>query len=472
MSKNYYKDILILFGLGIFCYIIFFRHLGEFTIRLWDEGRNAVNALEMLKNKNFIVTYFNNQPDMWNVKPPLHIWIVTAFFKIFGVSELSLRLPSAISATLVVLIIYIFSLKVLKNRWIGILASLIILSSMGFPDIHIGRTGDYDALLTLWVFLGSIFTFLYFKKFERKYIYYAGIFWTLAVLTKSVAGLLMIPGIILFAIFDKKIINLIRQTSFWKTTLIAVLSIAVYYLGREIINHGYLTAVLNEDLFGRYQKDIGSGGNSFWYYWNLFASFRFQKWIYFVPISIIGYFLTKDKTLKSFILFSYILAISYFIIISRSETKQFWYDAQLYPFMSLLTAIFIVLFINKLPFLLRIFPILILCFYMQRYIRTNIAYIHRPDLDKSNSCIQYGYLFRDQSIDINDFAGFHNDLWCSPIQFYLEKNNLERKSLEEIKPGDKILSCDGPSINLLKEKNKSEQIFDNKNGCLELKIID
>lgn len=462
-------DCILILGLLILCYIIFFRHLGEFTIRLWDEGRNAVNALEMVKNKNIFITYFNGVPDMWNVKPPLHIWLVAIFFKLFGVSELTLRLPSAISATLIVLIIYIFSLKVLKNRWIGLLGSLIILSSMGFPDIHIGRSGDYDALLTLFTFLGSIFTFIYFQNFNKKYLYYAGLFWTLAILTKSVAGLLLIPGIILFSVFDKKILKLIKQPSFWKTFLLLILTIGIYYGGREILNHGYLKAVLNEEILGRYQKDIGSGGSNFWYYWNLMASFRFQKWIYFVPISILAFFFTKEKIIKQFIFYAYLLVISYFIIISKSETRQLWYDAQLYPLASLLVASFIVLFIKKIPFLLRFFPILILCFYMQRYIRTNIAYIHRPDLDKSMSCIKYGYLFRDSNIDKSNFIGVHNDV-CSSFQFYFESNNLTTKTIDNIIVKDKILTCDGPTFNEIKEKYNTDIIFDNKDGCLGFEI--
>ena len=452
------------------CYIVFFHHLGEFTIRLWDEGRNAVNALEMVKNKNIFVTYFNGSPDMWNVKPPLHIWLVSVFFKLFGISELSLRLPSAISATLIVLIIYFFSLKILKNRWIGLLGSLIILSSMGFPDIHIGRSGDYDALLTLFTFLASIFTFIYLQDLNKKYLYYAGLFWTLAVMTKGIAALLMIPGIILFALFNGKIIKIIKQPNFWKTFLIFFITIGIYYTCREFLNHGYLKAVLYEEILGRYQKNIGSGGSNFWYYWNLMASFRFQKWIYFIPVSIVAFFATKEKIIKKFIIYSYLLVVSYFVIISKSETKQLWYDAQLYPLASLLIAAFIVLVIKKIPFLLRIFPILILCFYMQRYIRTNIAYIHRPDLDKSMSCIKYGYLFRDQSIDKSGFIGVHKESWCSPFQFYLESNNSKTKIIDDIIVGDKILTCDGITFNEIKEIYDIDILFDNKDGCLGFKI--
>ena len=52
-KKNYlfWIDLILVIGLVGLCYLTFFHHLGEFSIRLWDEGRNAVNAVEMLANK-------------------------------------------------------------------------------------------------------------------------------------------------------------------------------------------------------------------------------------------------------------------------------------------------------------------------------------------------------------------------------------------------------------------------------------
>ena len=147
-----------------------------------------------------------------------------------------------------------------------------------------------------------------------------------------------------------------------------------------------------------------------------------------------------------------------------------WYDAQLYPFMSLLVAITLVEIINKLPLLLRFFPILILCFYMQRYIRTNIAYINRPDLEKSEACLKYGYLFRDKSIKKDGFVGVHKASWCTPIYFYLERDSLVREEISQLKVGDKALTCDSITFNEIKEKYNIDMIFDNKDGCLGFKI--
>ena len=107
---------------------------------------------------------------------------------------------------------------------------------------------------------------------------------------------------------------------------------------------------------------------------------------------------------------------------------------------------------------------------MQRYIRTNIAYIHRPDLDKSTSCIKYGYLFRDKSINKDGFIGVHHEDWCSPFHFYFESNGLETKQVNQIIPGDKIITCDPASYHEISQIYSSNIVFDN-NDCFGFEII-
>jgi len=40
-----------------------FGHLDTLPIRISDESRLAINAYEMLKNKNYLVTHFEGKPD-------------------------------------------------------------------------------------------------------------------------------------------------------------------------------------------------------------------------------------------------------------------------------------------------------------------------------------------------------------------------------------------------------------------------
>jgi 4-amino-4-deoxy-L-arabinose transferase-like glycosyltransferase len=74
-------------------------NLGGMTIRLWDESRMAINALEMYESRHYWVTTFEHQPDLWNTKPPLMIWLQVLSLHIFGVHDWVLRIPAALAAT-------------------------------------------------------------------------------------------------------------------------------------------------------------------------------------------------------------------------------------------------------------------------------------------------------------------------------------------------------------------------------------
>ena len=107
---------------------------------------------------------------------------------------------------------------------------------------------------------------------------------------------------------------------------------------------------------------------------------------------------------------------------------------------------------------------------MQRYIRTNLAFINRPDLDKDNSCLKYGYLFRDRSIDKSGFKVVHNENTCFALQFYVDQNNLFRKEISGIKKGDKILTCDSGTLDNIQKLYKTKDIFVSQNGCVGLEV--
>ena len=464
LTKNNFIDLVLVTFILFLSWFVFFKGLGRYSLRLWDEGRNAINALEMSKNGNLLVTNFNGEPEMWNTKPPLLIWIMNLSFKIFGENELAIRLPSAISALIVVLALYFWLKVFFKSCLVGFLASLIILSSMGFPDWHIGRTGDYDALLTLLVFLASIYFFRYIEfGWKRKDIFYSCLFFGLAILTKGVAGVLIVPGIFIYLLITRNLIKVIKDSNFWKCFFMLVLFVGSYYGIRELLNNGYLIAVWKNEIL-RSVSLADTVKNDFWYYWKFFKEFRFQKWIYFAVISLLSIFLTDDKKVKKLVIFYYVISISYFFIISKSVSKNLWYDAQLYPFMSILVAIFIYLLIKKSPLILRVFPILILVFYMQRYLRTNIAFISRPDLDKENSCLKYGYVFRNNAID-KTTIGVHED-FCTPLDFYLLKNGNKRKKIDQVLVGDKILSCEEKTLDLIDKKYKTEVVLKTEENCV------
>ena len=148
-SKRLWQQSWPYFLLAVLLYMPLFGHLNTLAIREYDEARLALNALEMYQNNNFLVTHFSGQPEMWNTKPPLLIWMQVFWMKLIGVGELAVRLPSAIAALLTCVILLVFCQRYLRSFWFGCIAVLVLITAEGYVSIHGTRTGDYDALLTL-----------------------------------------------------------------------------------------------------------------------------------------------------------------------------------------------------------------------------------------------------------------------------------------------------------------------------------
>jgi len=82
-------------------YLSYFHNLGVIGLVGPDEPRYAWIAREMAESGDWITPRLYGKP--WFEKPVLYYWEAAASFKLFGVSEASARLPSALSALLATL---------------------------------------------------------------------------------------------------------------------------------------------------------------------------------------------------------------------------------------------------------------------------------------------------------------------------------------------------------------------------------
>ena len=93
--------------------------LDALPIFLWDESRQAANAIEMYNNYSWVVTYYDGSPDMWNTKPPLLIWLQVLSMNIMGCTVAALRTPSVLAAFATTLSLFFFIKKETGNIWIA-----------------------------------------------------------------------------------------------------------------------------------------------------------------------------------------------------------------------------------------------------------------------------------------------------------------------------------------------------------------
>src|SRR5437868_15486866 len=85
----------------------FFWMLGTPPLFDVDEGAFSEATLEMFQRGDFLSTYLNGEPRY--DKPILIYWLQAASVALFGVSELSFRLPSALCGSMWVALTFAFA---------------------------------------------------------------------------------------------------------------------------------------------------------------------------------------------------------------------------------------------------------------------------------------------------------------------------------------------------------------------------
>lgn len=319
------------------CFPIFYN-LDALVIRTWDEARLAQNAIQMYDNGNIWVTYCYHVPDMWNTKPPLMIWLQVIFMHFVGINEWAIRLPSALAA--LATITFIFRLVKIQTRttsW-AVLSIAILITTKGYIDLHITRTGDYDALLTLWTTIGGLSLWKYSESGKLSSLYTSSIAFALAVFTKGIAGLLFIPAICIYLCLANQLYSLLASKHFYFAAALFLLIAAMPYLIREHFNPGYIRTVVNNELGGRFLEVKENNSGPWYYYMAALTGRDFIFWFPFIPFGIWMAIKERHKASSRLVIFSGLMATCFLMIISLSRTKLSWYDAPVYPYLSIVSA--------------------------------------------------------------------------------------------------------------------------------------
>ena len=134
--------------LFLFCLFVLFYHLGAPALFEPTEGRNAEIAREILYSHDWVTPHDNFVPVL--DKPIFFHWLIALCYKLFGVSEWSARLPSALAGLGSVVLIYLFARKSL-GLWEAAWSSLILASSVQFYALS--RIVIFDMPLNFFVTL-------------------------------------------------------------------------------------------------------------------------------------------------------------------------------------------------------------------------------------------------------------------------------------------------------------------------------
>ncbi len=317
----------------------------------WDERYHALVAKHLVETPLTPTLYENpilafdykdwTSNSIWLHKQPFSLWMIASSFKIFGISELTLRLPSLLFSTLTILIAFLVGKNLFENS-IGVLTAFFCSINGLVIELASGReTTDHVDTCYLFLITATIlFIVLNYKKQERRYLIGAGIFCGFAILTKWLPAIIVFPLYIVLN-YDKKALEILKDLSIILgfTLLIAVpwqlyafSSYPKEFLWEQHYNNLHFT------------KGLEGHGQPWWYFlnmirmtvneliylvlvWLLVRSNYSKKivfiiaWI-FIPLIIFSFAQTKMQGYILFTFPAYFIAIALFIEFLKEKIKE------------------------------------------------------------------------------------------------------------------------------------------------------
>lgn len=464
-----------------------FGNLGNLPIRQWDEARLSVNAYEMMKSGNLLVTTYQNMPDLWNTKPPFLIWQQALLMRWLDEPELAMRIPSAVAGFLTIVLVFVFVARRFGDYRFAFVAGLILLTSAGYVNLHATRTGDYDAMLVLFTTLSALALWLYTDDGKPAYLYLVFISLALGVLTKSVSALLFLPGMFFYLIYSRKLLALLKNKHFYMGLLCFIIPVGLYYSLREWAAPGYINAVMENELLGRYMNVVENHKETTWYYYHNLVNSRFKPYHWLIPAGMILPFFTGNKRLIRLVVFLSLLLVSYFAVITLGETKLHWYDLPMYPLLAITAAAGIyslLLLFDKIPFppalqfLGLVVPFVVLLLLFFKPVRQTIDRNYKPkEMPWDKHQYTLAYYLRDGLKGKQDlsntyvlFEGYNTGLMVYIHKMADKGITTSYKYYKTLKAGDQVVTYQQPIMDFL-EQQFTLEVVHSQNEITTYKLI-
>lgn len=193
------NNILLLVLLVIFSFLFFYR-MDWNTLVSWDEAWYGSIAREMLKTGDWIKMMWNGR--WYYDHPPMGFWLMAISYKLFGINEFTTRLPSVILGVLTILLVYLTSVQLFKNKVVGFVSGLIMGTTVWY-FIRV-RSGNLDSVFVFFYILTvylSVKSSKNFKWFPLVMAAFGGL-----ILSKTLVG--FSAGILILFLNFKQILKL------------------------------------------------------------------------------------------------------------------------------------------------------------------------------------------------------------------------------------------------------------------------
>lgn len=341
-KKSWAELSLVLASLGAYFY-----KLGSYRFFDGDEMIYHQVAHNINRTGDWVTLYWRFNPDgslvQWFEKPPLIIWLKALLIRLPGQIEFWSRLPSAAAGLGTVLLTYAIG-KRLYNKWVGLIAAFIVLTSPGL--IHVFRIGRLDGPLIFFFWLA--FYFALRLKEHPKFYYFLGASIGAAVMTKGATGLLIPVILFLWWLWDGQLKQQLRNRHLLQAVGLGVAIIVPWHLA-ELIRHGnafwsqffgfHVWQRIQESLTGNQSSPILNlqGDRTYRFYFFALAK-RFYPWVLLVPFAVVTATRDSLRRIRTDHRLPIVTAAVIFVFFTLLKSKLVHYVAPAYPALALLCA--------------------------------------------------------------------------------------------------------------------------------------
>ncbi|MEK6283872.1 MAG: glycosyltransferase family 39 protein [Acidobacteriota bacterium] len=310
--------------------------LGTGSLAAWDEAIYAQVSKEIVRSGDWLTLHWEYQP--WFEKPPLFMWITALFSRLFGVSELWARVPSALSGIALIGVTYLVG-KFTYGKRVGFLAAVILLTCYHF--LSFSRFGTMDVMLALFTYLAFYaYLRLNLNNENQNWWYVVWSSCALALMVKGAGGIIAPAAIVLALVFDKRFSDAIRSRHFWQGVLLAFLLVAPWHILMYVwYGRPFIAEYIGYHVIARSTRTLEGHASGYFYYLGKLVD-GFFPWCLLVPFAVVSIIRrTLIDQSRSWVLL--LLSALVFGLYTVIPTRRPWYIVPLYPALAILIAVFI-----------------------------------------------------------------------------------------------------------------------------------
>lgn len=262
----------------VFIVWLVFYMVGNNILPVTDpvESNYALTAKEMVLSGNWLSPQIYGT--YWYDKPIMIYWLIALGFKLFGIADWVVRLPSTLFGALSVATMY-QAIHSMSGRWVlGLIAASVLGSSLMFWTVAHGVVTDMVLLYTTLMIMIYAYKGLVLNRRNAMIVAYA--FAALGVLTKGGPVAIVLPGIILLiyaAIYRSG--TMLKRIFDWRGILVfCAIALPWYAYMYSVHGQAFIDGFLGLHNVTRATQSEHPEDNVWWYYIAIFLGGASLPW--------------------------------------------------------------------------------------------------------------------------------------------------------------------------------------------------